>query len=211
MGQAWQPPSTPHPARPHLQEEADLVHAPILGDEALQEQAERLHGPLVQHLGGDSSWAWPAALRPAPCGQHPHSSLTRSLGICPGDGHGHSSLQHPGWLTMTSTPGPAPVGEGRLLGHVSVPPLQRPQSPCGPRPLFALSASIPHDLVPFFPLRPLGSPWEHFLQVFQTLRTLAQSHAQTCGPMLAVVVADGRPTQLWARGATRRPLNECAR
>lgn len=35
---------------PHLQEEADLIHALVLRDEGLEKQIKRLHGLLVQRL-----------------------------------------------------------------------------------------------------------------------------------------------------------------
>lgn len=36
--------------RPHLQEEADLIHARVLRDEVLEEQVQGTHCLLVQHL-----------------------------------------------------------------------------------------------------------------------------------------------------------------
>lgn len=45
----------PCPAGPHLQQEAHLVHALVLGEEALEKQVQRLHGFLVQRLTGQSA------------------------------------------------------------------------------------------------------------------------------------------------------------
>lgn len=54
LGNARRPaaPEAPEPG-PHLQQEADLVHALVLRDESPEEQVERLHGLPVQHLPQD--------------------------------------------------------------------------------------------------------------------------------------------------------------
>lgn len=84
--------STPHAApNPHLQEEADLVHALVLGDEGLKEQVKCLHGLLVQHLLGQmATWCCMAGVGlPALCPSLANTlvqSLLGAWGTVPGEG-----------------------------------------------------------------------------------------------------------------------------